>query len=483
VDDLDSHVVPALGPRRMTGEMLPSTASYSVAHADAGLWPGPWPAGDGGPRRLQQPRGLRGLGMAAGERLEVTAVRDAFATTMVVLRDPGEVYVLRHTLGRRPLQDPTITWVEQLDPLTLATLRRSPDLAAGPFWPGGMAAHADGSLHVVAGTHCHRLSARLALLATRELPGPRPYNSFVVLADGTLVMKDFDRDLKEPARLVLLDPATLERRCDDVSLHEPAIARLSADGDDLYVVGARTVLRLHWDGACLQRDAEWGAPYLEPGRSYGWDPVIAGGHLWFLDNGTHDFVTTMQGAAVSPGPVHLHRMSLSGPADVDRVEVCGARRGAVTNPPLYDERHRIAVAYDSANGVVRAFRFVDGDDDHGGRLMPLWRRELGHAAHMILYPDTGDLVLHDFHGPAVNRTRLGRAIGRRVTAIMRRPRLRALATKGSRDEVVVVDIETGAERGRASVPSLMQSVVFPAPGFDRDLYWVTMTTIARVAVA
>jgi hypothetical protein len=28
----------------------------------------------------------------------------------------------------------------------------------------------------------------------------------------------------------------------------------------------------------------------------------------------------------------------------------------------------------------------------------------------------------------------------------------------------------------------MQSVVFPAPGFDRDVYWATMSTIARVAV-
>ncbi len=29
----------------------------------------------------------------------------------------------------------------------------------------------------------------------------------------------------------------------------------------------------------------------------------------------------------------------------------------------------------------------------------------------------------------------------------------------------------------------MQSVVFPAPGFDRDLYWCTMSTLARLAVA
>jgi hypothetical protein len=203
--------------------------------------------------------------------------------------------------------------------------------------------------------------------------------------------------------------------------------------------------------------------------------VIAGGHLWFMDNGAHDYVTTMQGAGIAPGPVHLIRMSLSDAADVERVEVCGAAHGAVTDPPLYDAGRRIAVAYDSANGIVSAFRF-------GERLEPLWRRELAHAAHMIFYPDTGELVLHDFHGPAISRTRAGRAMARRATAVMRRPALRALATRASRDEVLVVDIETGAELGRAAVPSLMQSVVFPAPGFGRDLYWCTMTTLARVAV-
>jgi hypothetical protein len=459
--------------------MLDDTASLiapATAARHPGLWPGPWPAEDGGPCRTQTPQRLGGLGIAAGERLEVTAVRDALATTMVVLRDPGEVFVLRHTLGRRPLSDPVTAWVERVDPETLAPLQRSPDLASGPFWPGGVAAHANGSLHVVSGNHCHRLSPELDVLVTRRLPGPRPYNSFVVLDDGTLVMKDFDRDLREPARLVLLDPDTLERRCDDVPLGEPAIARLTAAGNDLYVVGAQTVVRLQWDGLRLERDASWDAPYLVPGNSYGWDPVVAGGQLWFMDNGAHDFVTTMRGAGVSPGPVHLVRMPLDAPGELERVEICGAARGAVTDPPLYDATRRIAVAYDSANGIVQAFRFDE-------RLTPLWRRELSHAAHMILFPDTGELVLHDFHGPAVMRTRAGRAVSRRTTAVLRHRALRRLATRSSRDEVVVVDIETGDERGRAAVPSLMQSVVFPAPGFERDLYWCTMTTLARVVVA
>jgi hypothetical protein len=441
----------------------------------AGLWPGPWPAEDGGPRRRAEPHGLPGLGIGPGESLETTARRDALGTTMVVLRDPGEVFVLRHTFGRRPLEDPVTAWVERIDPLTLEPLARSADLPTGPFWPGGIAAHSNGSLHVVMGNHCHRLSPALEVLASTRLPGPRPYNSFVALGDGTLAMKDFDRSAREPATLVLLDPATLERRCEDVPLGEAAIARLSADGDDLYVVGARAAHRLRWDGARLERDAGWGAPYLSDGGSYGWDPVVGGGQLWFLDNGDHDFVTTMRGAGVAPGPVHLIRMSLTDPDDRESVQVCGLPRGAVTDPPLYDEERRIAVAYDSANGVVQAFAF-------DGRLEPLWRRELDHSAHMILFGDTGELVLHDFRGPAVLRTRLARAIGRRATIVMRHGGLRRLATRMSRDEVVVVDVATGAERGRAGVPSMMQSVVFPAPGFDRDVYWCTMATIARVAV-
>ena len=458
------------GPVRTTAQR---PAELEAAHP--GLWPGPGPAEDGGPRRCQQPTGLPGLRMAPGERLVTAAVRDAPGTTMVVLRDPGEVFVLRHTIGRRPLRDPVTAWVERLDPITLAPVDSSPVLAAGPFWPGGMAAHANGSLHVVAGNHCHRLSPALELLATRRLPGERPYNSFVVLGDGTLAMKDFDRALGVPATIVLLDPATLEPVCEPAGLPEPAIARLSADGDDLYAVGASRVHRLSWDGERLVPDEGWRPAYLQPGGSYGWDPVIAGGHLWFMDNGDHDFVTTMRGAGVAPGPVHLHRISLADAQDRELVEIAGHPHGAVTNPPVFDAARRIAVAYDSANGVVQAYRF-------GARLEPLWRRELSHAAHMVLHAESGELVLGDFHGPALARTRVARAIGRRGTAVLRRDGLRRLATRGSREDVLVVDVESGDERGRASVPTLMQSVVFPAPGFDRDLYWCSMTTLARIEV-
>jgi hypothetical protein len=441
------------------------------------LWSSPWPAEDGGPTREQVPRGTRGLGIGPGETLALAAHRDAFATTMAVLRDPGEVYLLRHTMGRRALSDLAVAWVERIDPRTLEPIARSPGLTPGPFWPGGLAAHANGSLHVVFGNHCHRLTPDLQVAASCRLPAARPYNSFVVLADGTLAMKDFDHDLRAPATLTLLDPDTLQPCAPDLALPEPAIARLAADGNTIYVVGATTVRRYVWDGADCLEDASWQVMYHGgPRHSYGWDPVIAGGHVWFLDNGAHGYTTTMRGAGQAAGPVRLIRVSVADAGDREVVEVCGRPRGTVTDPPLYDAGRRIAIGYDSGNGVVAAMRLEPGG------LRPLWVRELDHAAHMILFPQTGELVLHDFQGPAFARTAVARALAGRWSGPAHRPAVREALARRSGDDVVVLDVETGAERGRARVPSMFQSVLFPCPGFERDLYWCTFSTVARLEV-
>ena len=455
--------------------LAPGDAHSRPAFAPAALWPSPWPAEDGGPRRTQAPGPARsGLAIGPGERLVCAASRDAYAGTMAVLRDPGEMYLLRHTLGRRPLETPCEAWVEQIDPVTLEPIAVSPRLPAGPFWPGGLVAHGNGSLITVAGRFCHRLSPTLELRASRELPQPRPYNSLVVLDDGTLAMKDFDRSLAHRARMTMLDPETLAPRCPEFELPEPAIARLSADGDTVYVVGTATVFALRWDGERLTE--LWRRRYLaQSGQSYGWDPVIEGGHLWLLDNGEHRYSSTMLGAGVAPGPVHLIRISLSDPGDMEAVEVCGAPRGAVTDPPLYDPVRRIAIAYDSAAGVLAAFRF-------DGRLRPLWQRRLAHAAHMIRFPDTGELVVHDWSGPRGSRTRLAHALGPRLGWVPGIGAVRRAAGRRWGDDVVVLDIETGAERARARVPSLFQSVLFPSPGWGRDLIWCTFSTVARLEV-
>lgn len=405
-----------------------------------GYFPSPWPGEDGGPTRAAAPHGAAGPGLRPGERLAVTA-RDVAGGTMIVLRAPGEVYLQGHSLG-----GDSHAWVERLDPATLTPLARSRELAAGPWWPGGIAAHANGSLYVTCGRWCHRLSPDLDVIARRELPRPRPYNSLLVLPDGALVMKDLIRDGSARSRLVVLEPECLEPLGPEVEMPEASVARLSADGDVLYVVGDHSAFRYRWDARAgrLVLDDGWRVPYRQRGdQSYGWDPVIAGGHVWFMDNGEHTYAGTMRGAGVAPGPVHLVRASVStGAWSLDAIS--GLPAGAVTNPPAYDPTRGIAVAFDSANAVLAAWRFA------GGGLAPLWTRPSGTASHLIVWADTGELLVND-HGDAG-------------------------------DDVVVLDLETGAERARAATGSPVQSVVFPAPGWARDFYYCSFARVARLAV-
>lgn len=416
----------------------------------SGGWPSPWPAEDGGPRRLQVPGGP-GLGLRPGEQLVATS-RMAIASTMVVLRDPGEAYLLCHTGG-----DGSIAWVERFDPETLEVIERSPDLPGGPTWPGGLAAHADGSLHVVFGRHAHRLAPDCTVLASVELPRNRPYNSFVTLPSGHLATKDFGGELPEavtdadpirPCELLVLDPETLETVASLV-LPEPSVARLSADGDDIYVVGDTTLHRVRWDGASLTRDGSFDGRYvLDPGQSYGWDAVIADGAAWFLDDGrgTQAYAGSLRGCGASDAPLHLVRVDLADGA-VSLTEVSGLAGGIVANPPAVDPTRRIVVAYDSGNGVVHAF-----DYDDAGATRSRWQVDLDHGCHPIVWPDTGEVLLAH-HDPVAG------------------------------EQAVILDLVTGAETGRVATGSPIQSVLFPAAGFGRDLYLCSFTTLARIAVA
>ena len=425
-----------------------------VDRSAAALHRSPWPAEDGGPRRLQVPASAT-VGWPNRDGLDLRVHhREAFGTTMTVLRDPGEVYVLRHGFG-----DDAPSWVERIDPVTLDVVERSPDLPGGPMWPGGVAAHADGSLHVVFGNHAHRLSSGLAVEASATLPRVRPYNSFVTLPDGYLVTKDFsgrratqaEDEPREPAELLVLDPTTLAVVASLV-LPEPSIARLSADGDDVYVVGDTSLLRVRWDpdARTLTLDEGLVAPYrTRPGQTYGWDAVIALGAAWFLDDGegTHRFNGSFRGQGISTDPLHVVRVDLATGA-VTLTEVCGRPGGLIANPPVVDDARRIVVGYDSGNGVVTAFDVADD-----GSLTQRWRRDQDHACHPLLFPDTGVLVTADHDA------------------------------ERTVDHVVALDVETGAERGRAEAGSPLQSVVFPAVGWDGDVYYASMSTLARVTVA
>jgi hypothetical protein len=323
------------------------------------------------------------------------------------------------------------------------------------MWPGGLAAHANGSLHVVFGNHAHRLDTELAVVASRELPRVRPYNSFVTTDDGVLVTKDFGGRLPhdppaapaaQPSELLALDPDSLEigARCD---LPEPSIARLSADANDIYVVGTTTLYRVRWDGTRLVLDVDFAARYRTiEGQTYGWDPVLALGAVWFLDNGegSERYAGTFHGQGTATAPLHLVRVDLATQA-VTLTEICGLPGGLIANPPLVDEGRRIAVGYDSGNGVLAAFDVADD-----GATTLRWRRDHDHACHLLLFPDTGELVTNDHDASRMH------------------------------EDIVVLDIETGTERVRVPSGSAVQSVVFPAAGFDRDFYCCSFSTVTRV---
>ena len=412
---------------------------------NAGYFPSPWPAEDGGPQRLQTAPLQATLGLTEAEGLGAV-VRRTCVSTMVVLGAPGEVFLLTHSVLRAHLGLPTTACVQRIDPLSLRTIAASPRLAGGPMWPGGMALHRNGFLYVVYGRYIHRLDRHCQPLAQARLPVDEPYNSFVVLDNGLIVTKNLSQ--KTAAHIRVLDADTLQAVAPDVQLPEPSVARLSARGNTVYVVGLTTVWRYHWDPAlnALQADPDWQWNYIGHGpQSFGWDMVLAEDDAWFMDNGLHRYRYTMRGAGVVPTPNRLLRVSLNDAHAHQATEVCGLPGGSVTNPPLVDVSRRLVVGFDSANACLRAWRMGQNGQD----LTPLWAKDQwGCASHMLLYPHTGELVVNDHR-------RWG-------------------------EEVVVLDIATGAEKARQRIGGLMQGVVFPSVGWGRDFYWCSMGCVARL---
>ncbi len=423
----------------------------------AGYWPGPWPCEDGGPRRAQAPNGSHGLDIKPGEALKVRH-RPVLIGCMTITRAPGEVYLLGH---KGPPND-TTSWVERIGPESLAPLKSSPPLESGPLWPGGIAAHANGSLYVTYGSWCHRLDPDCQPIASLSLPRERPYNSLLVLPDGHLVMKDFaggggrhalPADVRG-SELVILEPERLEIVA-RYELPEGSIARLSADVDSagaprVYVIGDTHAMRLTWNSArCeLTMDEAWTQRYLlHEGQTFGWDTVIEDGYAWFLDDGegTSAFGPSFRGKGVSTAPLHLVRIPLAG-GQPQLFEVCGKPGGIIANPPAVDPTRHIAVGFDSGNAIVTAWRYDATAAEQ------IWQREQNQAGHMIVFPDTGELFSYDFDHE-----------------------------RGT-EQGVVLDIETGREKARAAINSPVQCVVFPAVGWQRDIYATTFAAVARLYV-
>ena len=249
----------------------------------AGYYSSPWPGEDAGPQRLQAVSGLAGLDIQANESLQVKASRRLCTGNMVVLRDPGEVYLMHVDTLRDKVGMHCHAHVEKIDPQTLEPVRKSVKLSGGRWWPGGMSVHRNGDLYVTFGRWTHRLNADCELVASHRLPQNLPYNSHVILDNGFLVTKPIASE--GSTSIVVLDPDTLQQACLPEIMPEPSISRLSAQGNCVYVTGVTRIYRYHFDAATrtLQLDSSWSLDYVgDSGQEYGWDPVLDGNNVWFI---------------------------------------------------------------------------------------------------------------------------------------------------------------------------------------------------------
>lgn len=411
----------------------------------SGYWPSTWPAEDGGPRRLQV---VVDGALDVGTDTLVAQPRPVLGATMLVQRDVGQLYLQGAIIG----PDST-AWVERIDPRTLEPIERVDDLPAGPWWPGGILAHANGDLYVTQGRWCHRLGPDLSVRAARELPRDRPYNSLLALPDGTLVMKDMSSLDEQPSQVLVLDPDDLAVLATH-DLPEGSIARISADDHTVAVVGMQQLFALECSTEAIREVGRSRYRTIE-GQTFGWDPVLDhSGTAWFLDNGegTEAFSGSFVGQTSSTAPLHLVAAEWppvgTASAPVLR-EVCGMPGGLIANPPVVVESCGVVIGYDSSNGIMTAWR-SPGDRAASSRL---WQRQQNHASHCLVFERSGEVVTMDYD-----------------------------VARGM-DRCVVLDAATGHERGRVDTGSPVQSVLFPCPGWERDFYLLTMTTLTRVSVA
>ena len=418
-----------------------------------------FPAECGGPLRLKVPP-CPGLDVGPGETFAVNARMTGRWNVMFVWKGRERLYL--YSTSDVGSSDP-FGLVEEVDPETLAPIRTSEPLpCGGHIWCGALLMHANGDLYVVNGSYLHRLDAELTIRAERRLPADRPYNGALIMSDGRLLTKEL-RLTGEPSALVTLHPDTLDIEILQ-PIPEPSMGRIAADrqpdgSDQIYVPGDEHVFRYRYHPGSLTRDPGWQPRYRDAASAGGrsWDTCLGDDSVWFYDNGDIPAVRSIhaeQPAGASP-PVadpnafptvlRLMRVSMDDDTDRDTLEPSGLPNGWVIAPPVYVPGHRIVVGYDTSNATVKAWRY------HGpGRFEELWARTIMNWWQPLVYPDTAELLLDDM-------------------------------TDGD-DNLVLLDLVTGAEKARVATGSPLPNGMFPCPGRHRDVYYTSNPVVAHAHV-
>lgn len=432
--------------------------------AHSGYWPSPWPVECGGNRR--QKAGVDRLDAATGTAA-TTSVNNGRWNVMTVRRDPGEWYVggtMAAFTG-----PPPFGWVQRFDPESLEVLATSPDLPCGEHvWCGAILVHANGSIMSVNGSYLHQLDpVDLSVINERHLPAERAHNGLLALSDGSLITKDLRLEGQGGTTITRLDPDTFEFIGDPLVLPEGSMGRIAADqtpgGDSVYVPGTEHMWRLDvGDGDMTV--ADWQPRYRTANDTWGlaWDSCLSGEHCWIMDCGDIESVrmihftepngryVTSPGRELSwrrdapwTGAQRLLRIGLDD-QQVQSIEPFGHAGGGIIAPPVHVPEHDMAIAWDSINGGLA------GIATGGTDLDVAWHLDVRPSMQPIVFPESGELVINDF-------------------------------TDHGDDHLVVVDIASGEMIDRVSTGSRIANGMFLAPGENRDVYYCSTLTLARIA--
>lgn len=381
---------------------------------------------------------------------------------MVIQRAPGELYL---QYNNHISSSEKYGGIERIDPESLQPIVSSPKLPSGGHtWCGGVVAHANGYLYFNNGDRCFKLDPDCQVVAAVKLPRDSAYNSLLIMADGRLVMKNIERDPNRVSALVVLDPERLEQIGPEAPIPENSMGRIAMDttsrGQYVYVPGSHRFFRYRYTEGHLHFDDTWIARYrrgADGEQSFAWDACLSGGACWFLDNGDNEanaeiFATRPFGMrlpargsvfrGLASSPQKLFRVATSDASIMLPFEPFGMARGSIFSPPAFDPFREIAVAFDTGNGQLGAFHYS------GHSLEKLWSRPYRISMQMVVFFDTGEIAVNDF--------------------------------QAGLDEIAVLDIETGAERGRVATESRTANGMFLSPGWKRDVIYCSVGTIARV---
>lgn len=247
------------------------------------------------------------------------------------------------------------------------------------------------------------------------------------------------------------------------------MGRIAADvtpaGEDVvYVPGSEHLWRLVIDGDSIVID-EWRPRYRTPHDRYGlsWDACLSDGYCWAMDcgdiwsvrrihgtepNGRFDTPpgSTLSWRLRAPwiGAQRLFRVALDDPTDIMTIEPFGTAGGGIIAPPVHVPEAEMAIAWDSVNGGLAGVSTADGG------LELAWQLDVRASMQPVVFPDSGELVINDF-------------------------------TPDGSDDLVVVDVATGELVDRVATGSRVANGMFLTAGGDRDIFYCSTLTVARVS--